>query len=64
MQTYLLIGMLFTALLASSCSAPRPMSIPPCKGILIPGQGCINDNSPTATGTVRGYRDQIDDDKL
>lgn len=63
MRTYLLIGILFTALLASSCSAPRPMSIPPCKGILIPGQGCVND-SPTATGTVRGHRDQFDDDKL
>ena len=62
MRIYLVIGMVCSALLVSSCSAPvKVMAPPPPWKICAPDEdpnitGCKKEK-PTSAITIRGYRD-------
>lgn len=63
MQNFLRIGMVFSVLLASSCSAPVKMSAPPAPWrVCGPGEdpavtGCRKEQ-PAAAITIRGHNDR------
>lgn len=62
MRIYQLTGMVCLGLLVSSCSAPKPMSMPPptykiCAEDEDPNLTGCKKEKPTANITIRGYRD-------
>lgn len=61
MRIYLMIGMVCTALLVSSCSGPKPLMFPYPQRICAEGEdpkldSCVKEK-PTSAITIRGYRD-------
>ena len=62
MRIYLLIGMVFTALLVSSCSSPKPVFAPPppykiCAENEDPNLTGCKKEKPTSAITIRGHHD-------